>query len=177
MLRLIFESALTVVCSAGLALADDHHARPAVATPAFETLKSLTGEWVELGPDGKPTDRVVSVFKPTAAGSAVHETIFPGTDHEMVTVYHLDGKDLVLTHYCALGNQPRMRLDPASTAKELKFTFAGGSNIDPRKDMHMHEGSLKVLEGGVFEWRWVGYQDGKAADGHTVVMKLVRRKK
>ena len=63
---------------------------------------------------GKPTDQVVSVFKLTGGGSAVQETIFPGAAHEMVSVYHADGKDVVMTHYCALGNQPKMKLDPAS---------------------------------------------------------------
>mgnify|MGYP003352508404 CR=1 FL=1 len=34
----------------------------------------------------------------TAAGSAVVETIAPGTPHEMVTVYHLDGDKLADTY-------------------------------------------------------------------------------
>ena len=58
---------------------------------------------------GQPTDQVVSTYRVTAAGSAVMEVLFPGTDHEMVTVYHQDGDDLILTHYCAAGNQPRMK--------------------------------------------------------------------
>ena len=72
------------------------------------------------------------MIKVTAAGSAVHETIFPGTGHEMVSMYHADGKDLIMTHYCALGNQPRMKLDPKSSVDkgEFRFKFAGGSNID-----------------------------------------------
>ena len=61
----------------------------------------------------------------------------PGTDHEMVSVYHADGKDVVMTHYCAFGNQPKMKLDPASKDNELKFVFAGGTNLDPAKDTHM----------------------------------------
>ena len=47
------------------------------------------------------------VYGVTAAGTAVMEALFPETDHEMLTVYHLEGNDLVLTHYCAMGNQPR----------------------------------------------------------------------
>jgi len=31
------------------------------------------------------------------------------TDHEMTNVYHMDGPTLVMTHYCAAGNQPRLR--------------------------------------------------------------------
>ncbi|MDB5309338.1 MAG: hypothetical protein JWO38_3540 [Gemmataceae bacterium] len=155
---------------------DKHDAKEPAKNPALAQLKKLKGEWVAADDKGKPTDKLVSVFKVTAAGSAVHETIFPGSPHEMVTVYHLDGKDLVLTHYCALGNQPRMKLDPKSPANQLRFTFAGGSNLDPAKDMHMHEGSITIVDDDHIEWTWQGYEDGKADNGHTVSMKLVRKK-
>jgi hypothetical protein len=143
----------------------------------LEKLKKLAGEWVAVGADGKPTTTIVSVFKVTAAGSAVHETIFPGSPHEMVSVYHLDGKDLLMTHYCAAGNQPRMKLDPKGKDNELKFTFAGGTNLDPAKDMHMHEGSITILDDDHIQWSWVGYMDGKPVKDHHVSMKLARKKK
>jgi hypothetical protein len=116
------------------------------------------------------------VFKVTAAGSAVHETIFPGTPHEMVTLYHLQGKDLVLTHYCAAKNQPRMKADPKAPANTLAFRFVDGANIDPKKDMHMHEGSITFLNNDTIEWTWQGWANGKPAAEHRVSMKLRRRK-
>lgn len=149
---------------------------PAKTATGIEQLKSLAGEWYAADEKGNPTEKLVSVFKVTAAGSAVQETIFPGSPHEMVTVYHADGKDVVLTHYCAMGNQPKMKLDPKSPAKQLKFLFAGGSNFDPAKDMHMHEGSITLVDDNHIEWKWQGYMDGKADDGHTVSMKLARKK-
>src|SRR5262249_48913242 len=151
------------------------NAQPANAA-ALEKLKKLAGEWVAADKDGKATAQLVTVFRVTSAGSAVHETIFPGTGHEMVAVYHLDGKDLVMTHYCALGNQPRRKRDAASTGNKLKFQFAGGSNIDPAKDMHMHEGSITIVDDNHIEWSWQAYDGGKVADGHMVSMKLVRKK-
>ncbi len=49
----------------------------------------------------------------------------------MINMYHLDGDDLVLTHYCAGGNQPHMKLDRASaTSGKLQFDFIGGTNLD-----------------------------------------------
>ena len=82
----------------------------AAAPAALERLKALAGEWVaaEDGEMAKKGD-LVARYAVTAAGSAVVETVFPGSAHEMVTVYHADGPDLVLTHYCMEGNQPRMR--------------------------------------------------------------------
>jgi hypothetical protein len=145
-------------------------------SPGLDKIKKLVGTWVAADEKGQPTDQVVSVFKVTAAGSAVQETFFPGTGHEMVSIYHADGKDVVMTHYCALGNQPKMKLDPASTDKELKFAFVGGTNLDPAKDMHMHEGSIKWIDDDHIETHWVGYQEGKPAKDHAMTMKLVRKK-
>src|SRR2546421_11445112 len=123
----------------------------APAHPQLERIKKLAGTWVEADKDGKPTDKVMSVYKVTAGGSAVTETIFPGTPMEMVSVYHLDKGDLVMTHYCMLGNQPRMKANPKSPADTIKFDFAGGTNLDVTKDMHMHEGALKFIDDNTIE--------------------------
>jgi hypothetical protein len=175
MLRSVWASlALAVLCTA--APADEKHEhKDGAKNPALEKLKKLSGEWVAVDDQGK--EQLVSVFKVTSAGSAVQETIFPGGPMEMVSMYHMDGKDLIMTHYCALGNQPKMKLDPKSTDKELKFSFAGGTNIDAAKDMHMHEGSITIVDDDHIEWKWSGYDQGKPAEGHGIAMKLVRKKK
>jgi len=170
----LFAFAFTVA-----ALAADRQDEPKAAPvthAGFDKLKTLEGQWFSLGKDGKTTDQLVSVFKVTAAGSAVHETIFPGTPHEMVTVYHLDGKDLVLTHYCATRTQPRMKADPAAPANTLAFKFIGGANIDPARDMHMHEGSITFIDDNTIESNWLGWSGGKATDDHKLSMTLVRKK-
>src|SRR5262245_32491894 len=124
MIRRILVGGLLAVALALPALGDDkhNHAAPAAPTNAgLEKLKTLVGTWVAADKDGKPTDQVVSVIKLTAGGSAVHETIFPGQPHEMVSVYTVDGPDLVMTHYCMLGNQPRMKADPKSPANQIRW--------------------------------------------------------
>jgi CheY-like chemotaxis protein len=96
-----------------------------------------------------------------SARTAVMETLFPGTDHEMRSVYFLDGPDLVLTHYCAMGNQPRMKLAASSTASELVFEFAGGTNLDPARDMHVHDGRIRLLDADRIEAEWAVQQEGQ----------------
>lgn len=168
---------LVGLCALVLAIpAQAEDKKNAPKNAAFEQLKKLAGEWVALDKDGKPTKDVVSAIKVTSGGSAVHETIFPGAGHEMVSVYHMDGKDLVMTHYCMFQNQPKMKLDPKSTATKLNFEFIGGANIDPAKDMHMHNGSITVVDENTIEWTWYGWNGGKPDDGHKVQMKLVRKK-
>jgi hypothetical protein len=148
----------------------------APANPAFEKMKKLVGTWVAADEGGKPTDQVVSIFKVTAGGSAVHETHFPGQPQEMVSVYTVDGPDLVLTHYCVLGNQPRLKADPNSSANQISFQFVGGSNLDPAKDKHMHSVTLTFVDDSHIELAGVGWQDGGPAKDMCCGMKLVRKK-
>jgi len=113
------------------------HAETTTAA-AFASLKKLSGEW--RGPammKGMPPSH--SVYRVTAGGSAVEETIFPGTKMEMLSIYHMDKGSLLMTHYCMLGNQPHMKLNTRkSTAGELVFDFDGGTNLNPHRDAHMH---------------------------------------
>src|SRR5262249_27362645 len=92
-----------------------------VAKAALDTLRQLDGTWVgdAPGPDGK--DQQI-VFHVTSNGSTVMETMFPGAKHEMVNAYHMDGDRLIVTHYCAMGVQPRMKL-VSNENGVLKFEF------------------------------------------------------
>src|SRR5262245_46837605 len=150
--------------------------KPAAANSGLERMKKLAGTWVEADKEGKPTDKVFSVFKVTAGGSAVQETIFPGQAEEMVSVYHADGSDLVMTHYCMLGNQPKMKADPKSPKNQIRFQFAGGTKFDPAKDMHMHEGTLTFVDDDHIEFSGCAWVNGEPAKDHCITMKLTRKK-
>jgi len=140
----------------------------------LEALKTLAGEWVALGEDGKPTEKTALRIRVTAAGSAVHETVLPGTEHEMVTLYHMDGNDLVLTHYCMLGNQPRMKAVDANATKNLVFKCAGGTNMKSENDEHMHEAHISILGKDRIKTRWREFKDGKEV--FVASFNLVRKK-
>jgi hypothetical protein len=177
MARHVWFSGIVLFAFAAWSWAEDKKEEKAPAKNArLERMKTLAGEWVAADEKGKPTDKLITSFKVTGGGSAVRETIHPGQAMEMVTMYHMDGKDLVLTHYCALQNQPHMKLDAKSTTDKFLFKFAGGSNIDPAKDMHIHEGSIAFIDDDHIEWSWQAYDDGKPSDGHKISMKLVRKR-
>lgn len=138
---------------------------------AFELFKHLAGEWVAAD-DGEMFKKgdLVARYTVTAAGSAVVETVFPGSPHEMVTVYHAEGPDLVLTHYCMEGNQPRMR---ARNARGPRFDFAfdGGTNVNPKKDRHMNSASLELVGADELVSVWTEIEAGKpvfVAKSHLV---------
>lgn len=149
----------------------DKGAPPAAAR--FESLKKLAGEWVQTGPDGKPTAGIAASIRLTAAGSVIQETLFPGTDHEMVTMYHMDGAELVLTHYCAVGNQPRMRAEAGKDPNRIEFKFHGGSNLKAG-EMHMDHATVTIVNQDNFKAEWVASKDGE--DCHTAQFNLLRKK-
>jgi hypothetical protein len=149
---------------------------PAPTNAGLEKMKKLAGTWLAADQAGKATDQAVSIIKVTAGGSVVHETLFPGQPQEMVSIYTVDGPDLVMTHYCVLGNQPRMKADPKSPANQISFQFAGGSNLDPKKDKHMHAATLTIVDDSHIELAGVGWDGGAPAKDMCCGMKLVRKK-
>ena len=78
MARLIGSCGLALLLVAAVG-ADDKHEGKAGKHPGLERLKKLAGEWLATDAQGRPTSQLVSVFKVTAGGSAVQETIFPGS--------------------------------------------------------------------------------------------------
>lgn len=146
---------------------------------AFEQFKQLAGDWEgtmsEGGKEGKG-EKVTSSYKVTAGGSAVVETIAPGSAHEMITVIHPDGDSILLTHYCMLGNQPRMKASTKSLGNKLNFEFAGGSNFDPKKDKHMHAATLTIIDADHLQVDGIGWENGEPAKEMCNGMKLVRKK-
>ena len=110
------------------------------------------------------------VYKVVGNGSAVVEDMFPGSDHSMVTVCHLDGDELVMTHYLPrAGDQPRMKLNRAGSighAFRVCLRWRSGTNFDPVKDMHMHEGHFDLLDDGRVKAAWTAYSEGKPAGAH-----------
>ncbi len=121
------------VSAAGLAWAlmpapgpeDGGHAKKPASH--LEVLRALAGTWNGPDGDGDGAPDMTVTYKVTSAGHAVCETLFPGTDHEMITVYHADGTALIATHYCAAGNQPRMRCEHPDQAP-LVFGFQDCTN-------------------------------------------------
>lgn len=149
-----------------------HAQQPAAS--AFDRLKALAGEWIDTDGAFGMKGQVAVTYRVTGAGSAVVETLFAGTPHEMVTVYHRDGNDLVLTHYCAAGNQPRMRAKTAD-GNRLVFQFDGGTNLDPAKDGHMHDGWIEFVGADEVRAQWNGWTKGKPSE-HSPRFQLARRR-
>ena len=140
---------------------------------AFEKLKGLAGRWE--GNVESPAGPASTVeYRVTAAGTLVTEVQFPGTDYEMVSLFYLDGADLRAKHFCAMGNQPEMKFDPAASSEtDLHFAFTGGTNMDPEKDAHVHGGTIS-FRGERLENEWSVYSGGKAGGANRFFLSRAK---
>ena len=141
------------------------------AAQAFDRLKTLAGRWEAQMPAGKAQIN----YELLAGGSVlVSRDKIPG-EPEMMTVYHLDGDHLVLTHYCSAGNQPHMQaeaFDPSSN--ELRFAFVSASNLAHVTAGHMHRAVFKFNGPDDVTQEWTWYQNGKVGFSEPLTFHRVK---
>jgi hypothetical protein len=130
----------------------------APASIGFDHLKALAGNWQFKAPDGKITR---ASYEVDAAGTAVVEKLQSEGEQSMVTVYYPDGVQVMLTHYCTLGNHPRMRTTGAGSNDSLSFVFVDATNMKNADDAHMHGLKFTVADRDHFSQTWTMKKDGK----------------
>jgi hypothetical protein len=144
------------------------------AGAAFARLKSLAGKWTAKSADGADAEMaaIPIEYSVTGGGHAVMERLFVGTDEEMTSIYYLEERDLAMVHYCSMGNRPHLRLDrAASTLDDLHFVWDGtATDIDPRKDAHIHEGRIHFVDPATVETEWAFWRDGKESERHPFTL-------
>ena len=128
----------------------------------FERLKTLEGTWEAPTPKG---GKATIVFELTAGGSVLLErysnSSMPGGGH-MATAYHLDGRDLILTHYCIAKNQPTLRAERYDAAAgEVQFEFLRAGNLASENAGHMRRAKYVFLGPDAFRTEWEFFQNGK----------------
>jgi hypothetical protein len=130
-----------------LAAQHQNHAGSGSATNgSLNSIKSLAGEW-EGSFEWIGTTRkgpMNARYYLTGNGSAVVEDLIMDGTPNMTTVYHLDGADLRATHYCAAGNQPRLKaISAADDAKSIKFQMIDITNLSNPVAGHVRDLELR----------------------------------
>ncbi len=136
----------------------------AVAEPnsqkSFDMLKTFSGSWEGKTSQGQP---VQVSYRMTAGGSALmSEIVMPDMKmHDMISMFHMDGDRMLMTHYCATGNQPRMVATLSPDGKSVTFDFVDATNLATPSAGHMNRVIFSVVDANhhTEEWRFV--QDGK----------------
>ena len=121
---------LSFGCLVGLLAATAATASPSAAPSLTALAEDLEGRWEATAPSGKT---IVVTYTLVSGGTTLMERFGEGP-RASLTTYHSDGDDLLLTHYCPQGNQPRLR---ARTMKgdALAFVFEDVTNRKPEQSM------------------------------------------
>jgi len=123
----------------------------------LDQLKALAGTWDQIDEKGNLIPG--SVFAVSSAGSVVREIMWGGQQHEMTNVYHMDGDSIVMTHYCAAGNQPRLRCTTAKPG-ELDFKLDEITNFTS-PDQHFMGGlKLTMPDKNTLVATWTNFTKG-----------------
>ncbi len=138
----------------------------------FDKVAQLAGTWESTNDKGQT--KTASIFAVTAGGSAIREIMVPGDRYEMTNLYHMDGPSLVVTHYCAGGNQPRMRATCGPDPKVLDFKFDSVTDLHNANDHYMGQMRLTIEDNNHIKQDWYSYVGGKL-EGPTT-FTLTRKK-
>ena len=79
--------------------------------------------------------------------------------HLCSTLFHKDNAELMLTHYCVAGNQPRL-VATEIAGDALHFTFRDATNLATRDQGHMDEARIQLEGADAFSSQWSYYQAG-----------------
>jgi hypothetical protein len=161
MTRTVLGPALSLLLLASAARIPAQEMHPAArSTPAFDQLKSLAGEWEGKSSSGEP---IKVVYKVVSNGSAVMEQSQPAKEHEMITMYTLDGDRIIVTHYCSAGNQPTMQSAPSPAANgKYDFTFVRVTGTKTPDEGHMTSLSLSLPDKNHLNETWTYANQGQS---------------
>lgn len=148
-IRTLFVAAIALGATAAFSQTD--------AQKAFAAIKNLPGTWEGKGSNGNSFQ---VTFKVVSGGTAVmSEILVPNED--MISMFHLDGNRLLLTHYCAAGNQPRMQATASADGKTITFNYVDATNLSTPDAGHMQRMVLTILDDNHHTEEWTFVHHGK----------------
>jgi len=135
--------ALAALVSSAM-VADEMKPPAAPVNATFQRMKSLVGDWKGTTREGKPVSVSYSLV---SDGSALMERLKPtgpnGETEEMISMYAPDGDGVMMTHYCSMHNQPRMRAAAAASGP-LAFAYVDATNLASPDSPHMDHVTLTI---------------------------------
>lgn len=158
----------TLALTAAIILASPALAEDLPQAPSsFEEMATLVGNWKREGQDGS---KFHIEFELTASNSVLIERwVSRGKTHSL-TLYHRDKADVVATHYCPQGNQPRMRMTTPDGASKIRFDFWDATNLVNPTDNHQHQLSFDLSDPEHVR-RGEVYMSGEGATSSELVLE------
>jgi len=163
---------VTVLLALAVVAGAQQPSQKSLTASQFDVLKTLVGEWnATVTENGKEMTAPLT-FRVASGGSVLMSDIAAGMPHEMITMIHRDGEELLATHYCLTGNQPRMRAVAGSDPNVVTFEFKDATNLANVAALHMGGVKFIMVDANhhVEEWTIV-------ANGQTSIRKFDCRRK
>jgi hypothetical protein len=107
------------------------------ADDAWRAMAALAGTWRLAEPKTPAQDAFRISYRWISRNTALVESFGDPSKQITETIYHRDGTRLLATHYCAQGNQPRLRLQTPASDHVLKFEFLDVTNLKRPDDSHL----------------------------------------
>jgi hypothetical protein len=99
---------------------------------AFDAFKSFNGKW-SIQSDGKLLP-IEMTYDNGSKNSIVAEQF-----GKELSVFYRDGQDLLMTHFCNVGNQPRLKLKGDSKIGYLEFVTFDVTNLENQETPHVQK--------------------------------------
>ena len=82
--------------------------------------------------------------------------------HDMVSLFNMDGSNrLLLTHYCSMGNQPRMQASVSPDGKTFTFNYVDATNLASPDAGHIQKMVLTLVDENHHTENWTFLDHGK----------------
>ena len=109
---------------------------PARPDVPWARLKTLVGTWQRTDASTAAQTAFRIRYRLISADTVLVEEFGDPAKQVTQTLFHADGSRLLATHYCAQGNQPRLRLRAESDGT-LVFEFLDATNLRAPSDSHL----------------------------------------
>lgn len=133
-----------------LSVAAPSETRDGTGASAFAQFRTLAGDWegtFEWTGARSGAGKMSATYYETGNGSAVVEDLAVDGVRSMTSVYHLDGADLRMTHYCGAQNQPRLKAQKIDiTRGAVDFGFVDATNLRSPDSPHVHGFEMRFLD-------------------------------
>ncbi len=117
---------------------------PSPQNSALEAFGRLEGAWAITSRDRTLPIRMT--YQRASNGTIVTEQF--GLE---LSVFAMNGPTLTLTHYCNVGNQPRLRLRPQPNPQTYDFELVEVVNLQPAKPDHVERMVYRFVDDRTIE--------------------------
>jgi hypothetical protein len=144
------------------------------SSKALGNIKALIGNWsgtFQWTGGRHDSGSMNATYYVTGNGSAVVENLTNENTPVMTSVYHLDGGDLRMTHFCGAQNQPRLKAHHIDLNRgAIDFEFVDATNLRSPDAPHVHGLEIRLIDANHLTLTFL-FQSGSAESREEINLK------